>query len=348
VSAILSKAYEEKQHELGIDGLALRVTSIEGGGTGGNGTTRSHDIVVGNYGDPSARVVKVASASKIVAGVVMLRLAHLGHIDLAEDSLASVLGWEATIPNASATLDELCAFVGGFSEFNPVMFSKDVTLQEAVEAIKRQDRASFEAPRKTFSYAGAHMHVAAAICEVKTGKTWAELFEEVKQSLGLAGHTQLVFTTVPNALLCSANPMVAGGLVCTVEEMQQVLEVILRKGRLADGSTFIREDLIERFFVNPYHTAGSTSILRDFGYNWRYSFCSWLETEEGEGEGDVISSPGFGGFVPWVDRRNEYLGVLSMEGNASSFPGGIHLASALKPAIEKALLSSRRDQARLS
>ncbi len=57
------------------------------------------------------------------------------------------------------------------------------------------------------------------------------------------------------------------------------------------------------------------SPLKEMGYDYRYGFCSWLEAEMSEEmsevvTGDVVSSAGFNGFVPWVDRRSEYVATV--------------------------------------
>jgi len=63
-----------------------------------------------------------------------------------------------------------------------------------------------------------------------------------------------------------------------------------------------------------------------------------LDGEGSPAECDVISSAGFNGFVPFLDRKNGYAAIIVCESaNPDAFPFGVDLAASLKPAIIEAL-----------
>ena len=322
VQVLLEKAFKESAEKVEMDKLILRIYNDE---------ILLHEAMTGDGLLTSQTPVAVASAAKLVTGLLVLRLVSKGVVSL-EDSLALLPGGGPK----DITADHLGSFVAGVNTFNPVMFSMDTTLQEAAQVILN-DGPFEEEPGATFSYSGTQIHLLAALCETKTGRSWAELFEEMKDDMGLGSNPDFVYTTIPNDRSISANPMVAGGLICSVEDMAKMTQLILRKGRLEDGSIFIQESLIERLFQNPYTQAKvAFSPLAPMGYDYRYGFASWLHTTEPEG--DVISSPGFNGFVPFVDRKHGYSGIVCTEGNAEAFPFAVNLVSALIPKIRTALL----------
>ncbi len=272
---LLATLEGEGGRAIALEGVSLRVVSLEGGADG-DGKAKQPAVVfdeqLGSGAVGAGERVAVASAAKIVTGLVLMRLVEEGALRW-DDSLASALGWNAAEANEAATVDQLGAFVGGINAFNPVVFSTDVTLREAVGAIAR-DSGPFAAPGATFAYSGSQMHALAAIAEARTGKGWNALFDEfLKRPLGLGEDRELIFTTLPNERAVSLNPMVAGGLIASIADFTSFLSLILSKGVATEekqraegwkpGQRLISEETIERFFTNPY-VSGVSFLLSPF------------------------------------------------------------------------------------
>ena len=99
--------------------------------------------------------------------------------------------------------------------------------------------------------------------------------------------------------------------------------MILADGEAEDGSRYLSTDLVGRPFRNPHAGAKvASNPLEEMGLGYRYGFCCWMDAEAAPAEAEVISSPGFNGFVPFLDRANGYaavLALLGLEGRTASW-----------------------------
>ncbi len=305
----------------GIDGISLLVFDAE--------DRRIVDLTVGDF-SPDRRV-PVASASKLVSGLVLLRLVHEGVLSM-EDTPAEVLGWTGTSAGA-ASLDQLGAFVSGLRSGAACNYVARTTLQDCAQAISELDVEA--APGEVFTYGPSHLTVAAAMAEVASGSSWAELFrEELARPLGLDA-SDLRYVTHPKWQTGDDNPLVAGGLIATAEEYARILSVLFHQGEV-DGEVWIDPQLIARMGSNAYTTAAQVSTPMDsYNLDFRYSWSSWLNCEGAPASCPVISSPGAYGLSPWVDLEHGYYAVLAMESDGL---GGalmsVQLMEALRPEIE--------------
>jgi CubicO group peptidase (beta-lactamase class C family) len=282
--------------------------------------------------EPDVRV-PVASSSKLVSGLVLLRLVEQGDLSLTTTT-GETLGW--TGDKAPITLDHLGGFTSGFDGTRLCTYDPDTTLADCVDRIERSALAA--APGELFEYTNTHLHVAARMAEVRTGTAWNALFaERLAAPLGLT-NPGLRYYTNPKSLEGDDNPLVAGGLVASVDEYHHFLLLMLNRGRrgevqLIDGA------LVDRMFANPY--AGATvgaSPAQEAGLDYRYGFTGWLECEGAVASCDVFDSAGAFGMVPWVDRGRGYVGILAMEGTVGTGTSfGFPTQQTLRPLIEAAL-----------
>ncbi len=84
---------------------------------------------------PDQRVA-IASASKMVAGLTMLRLVDQGFLTL-DSTTGAVLGW--TGPQGAITLRQLLSFTSGLPREAPCTLLQDITLADCVDAISQYD-----------------------------------------------------------------------------------------------------------------------------------------------------------------------------------------------------------------
>ncbi len=281
------------------------------------------------YGDfsPDERV-PIASASKLISGVVLFRLIDAGRLSL-DSTTGQVLGW--TGANAGITLRQLLSFTSGLKPTNFCTNVRWFTLAECVNRIAGV--APIGAPGSRFDYGSTHLDVAGRMAEVVTGKPWNAVFaEQLGAPLGLPA--DLRYYANPLRSVGEDNPLLAGGLRMSMNEYEPVLHLVFDKGRW-HGAQLISEQIFDEQAKAPYPQA---VIGRTPGGSVRYGLTAWLECAEPQTGCARISSPGAFGFTPWVDREHGYYAILGMDDRHNGVHRfGVELERRLQPLIEKAL-----------
>lgn len=273
--------------------------------------------------------VAIASASKMVSGLVLLALVGKGTLSL-DSTTGDVLGWQP--PKANITLRHLLSFTSGMPPEAACTFDPETTLAACVDTIAAGTPKAL--PGKLFEYGSAHLHIAARMAEVKTGKSWATLFDEnVRVPLGLPA--DVAYFTFPKGKNGTTNPLIAGGLRTSSDEYARILDVVFHRGAgLGIPDALFTEQAKEPF---PDVEIGG-SPANGIGVPWHYGLTAWLECSSPATGCAAISSPGTYGFTPWLDRETGYYAVLGMElGEAGSGDFAVPLQQSLKPAIAAAL-----------
>ncbi len=287
------------------------------------------------YGDfaPDRRVA-VASASKLVSGMVLLDLVATGRLSL-DTTTAAVLGW--TGPEGAITLRQLLSFTSGLAPENDCTGIALATLAQCAEAIRATGLVA--PPGTRFDYGGSHLQVAGRMAEVVTGLSWNALFRQTLTApLGLPSEVE--YYTGPRQLRGTTNPLVAGGLRASMREYAALLGVAYHRGRFGSLSV-ATPALFDLQAREPFPgvTIG-TSPFRQIGLPYRYGLSAWLECEAPANGCAAISSPGAFGWTPWLDRDAGYYAIIGTE---ISDPGSgvvafsVSLAQELKPLIRTAL-----------
>jgi len=281
------------------------------------------------YGDfASDRRVAIASASKLVTGVVLFRLVDEGLLSL-DSTTGAVLGWPGA--KGSITLRHLLSFTSGMPREHVCTVLPQLTLAACVEMI---EGSALEAPAGTrFDYGSTHLAVAGRMAEVVTGQSWDQVFAtRLRAPLGLPPAAQYYAT--PRQPIPTENPLLAGGLRMTMDEYARVLQLVFDKGRF-QGLPLVSPALFDAQAILQYPRAA-------IGYSpWpemRYGLTAWLECPTPETGCAALSSPGAFGFTPFLDRDAGYYAVLGMEidrGVGENFAPG--LEQALRPLIAAAL-----------
>jgi serine-type D-Ala-D-Ala carboxypeptidase/endopeptidase len=290
------------------------------------------------YGDFAAdRRVAVASASKIVSGVVLFRLVDQGYLSL-DSTTAEILGW--TSPQGTITLRHLLSFTSGLEPSAPCTSLPGITLADCVGQIALGTPVA--PPGTRFDYGSTHLHVAARMAEVVTGNSWDQvLAQQLRLPLALAPDAR--YYTAPRQGVGTTNPLVAGGFRATMDEYARVLSVVFHRGTF-QGQRLVAADLFDAQGREPYPgVVIGMSPMTAFAYDFRYGLTAWLECDTPAAGCNVLSSPGAFGWTPWVDRDGGYYAIIGME-VADAREGlvnfSVALAQELKPAIRGALGTS--------
>jgi D-alanyl-D-alanine-carboxypeptidase/D-alanyl-D-alanine-endopeptidase len=326
VDATAKAAYDSA----GITGMGLAIYRSDG--------TKVFERMYGAF-SPDSRV-GIASASKMVSGVVLFRLIDKGYLSL-DSTTGAVLGWSG--PQAAITLRQLLSFTSGMVPENACTFQATETLADCVEEISHVDLVA--TPGTRFDYGSTHLQVAARMAEVVVGKSWNAIFAaELVQPLGLPADMQ--YYTFPVKGIGSVNPLIAGGLQTTMNEYGRFLQFIYDKGKWL-GSALLNETLFTQQAIEPYPSVViGNSPMQEAGSPYRYGLTAWLECTTPATGCATISSPGAFGFTPWLDRENGYFAVLGMQvTDGAEVEGeqtrggrfGAGLQQKLKPLIVEAL-----------
>nr|WP_253899707.1 serine hydrolase domain-containing protein [Corallococcus carmarthensis] len=316
--------------DAGVPGLTLAVYDAQ-----------DRRVFVKSYGDfePTRRVA-IASASKMVSGMALLRLVDAGVLSL-DTTTGQVLGWTGL--KGTITLRHLLSFTSGMNPRADCNVQSGITLAQCVDQIAAA--AQVATPGTRFDYGSTHLHVAARMAEVLTGKTWQQIFtEQVKTPLGLTSD-ELAYYTFPRNTLGTTNPLIAGGLRATMDEYARMLAVVYHQGLTVDGARYASQGLFEAQSREPYTVEVGSSPMADVGLPYRYGLTAWLECDTPSTGCAAVSSPGAFGFTPWVDRDSGYYAILGMELEVSqeervaAFSMG--LEQQLRPEIRAAVALTR-------
>ena len=292
------------------------------------------------YGDfATDRRVAVASASKMITGLVMFALIDQGLLTL-DDRLADVLGWGGE--PRMVTLRHLLSFTSGFEPSDPCTLVAAITLEACTDQIKAVAFAT--AIGAEFNYGSTHLQVAARMAEVVTGKPWNQVFREtVADPLGLPAGVG--YYTLPRLAIGTTNPLAAGGLRASMQDYAKMLAVVFHSGTYG-GVRINNASLFQQQRVDQYPAALIRfSPMAATGRAYRYGLTTWLECNAPASGCASISSPGAFGFTPWLDRDAGYYAIIGME--LSGLDGGVaafsvDLQDALRPAIIAGLAGSPR------
>jgi serine-type D-Ala-D-Ala carboxypeptidase/endopeptidase len=305
----------------GIPGMGLAIYNREG--------VKVFEQMYGHF-TPDQRV-PIASASKMVSGVTLFKLMDAGYLTL-DSTTGQVLGW--TGDQGAITLRQLLSFTSGLAPENQCTYDSTVTLDQCVTTISQTGLIA--APGTEFDYGSVHLDVAGRMAEVVTGKSWNELFStEIRDPLGLPA--DIVYYANPLKMTNTNNPLLAGGLVVSMNEYERFLHFVYDKG-VYQGTALLAPQIFDTQIVEPYP---DVVIGKSPAPTLRYGLTAWLECSTPSTGCHQISSPGAFGFTPWIDRDAGYYAILGMQDmtNFRTHFGG-QLERQLKPLIVQALLQT--------
>ncbi len=307
-----------------ISGMGVAVYDAQG--------VKRFERMYGSFA-PDQRIA-IASASKMVAGLTILRLVEQQFLSL-DSTTGEVLGW--TGPQAQINLRQLLSFTSGLPREAPCTLMQLTTLADCVDNISQMTLVA--APGTRFDYGSTHLHVAARMAEVITGAAWADIFAtQLKTPLGLGA--DMAWYSAPRQGVGTTNPLIAGGLRATMNEYARVLQLEFNRG-VYQGNRLIADALFTAQGTEPFPNAViGNSPFTATAFTFHYGLAAWLECPPPATNCAVMSSPGAFGFTPWVDRDGGYYAIIGMEVSESQsgiVNFSVQLAQDLKPLIRSAL-----------
>lgn len=270
----------------------------------------SHGVLYSTYfGDYTPEsVAYIASAGKWLAAATIAAVVDKGQLSW-DDKVKKWLP-EFTDIKGEATLRQLLSHTAGYPDYQPPGKHPDnyQTLQEAVAHIVHLPADTL--PGTKFKYGGLAMQVAGRMAELATGKDWETLFQStIAQPLHMQ-HTH--FTPVDETP--GHNPMIGGGARTALHDYARFLSMIMQNG-IFEGKRILSEqsirdmqsDQIKGAIVQAgeYVQKARGSKRKDI-----YGLGQWREAVNAKGEVVLISSPGWAGAYPWIDKENKVYGFF--------------------------------------
>lgn len=159
-------------------------------------------------------------------------------------------------------------------------------------------------------------------------------FQQQAMEMGLGNQTKAQLATTLRGVLGNdlslsyPRPHMAGGVQMSAAQYGLFLRKIL-SGRLLLSGGALGSHAVCTYTSETSATTGrvqcpnalfspTDGIDHSLEEAWSYSLGHWVENDPVVGDG-AFSSPGFGGFYPWIDSSRSYYGVLArLETKASS------------------------------
>ena len=296
------------------------------------------------------RISLIASSSKMLVAGVLMRLHEDGLLDI-DAPVAEAVPWGSGNPDITPAqlVSNSSGLVGLLPNpaYGPYVcqFLPVGTLQGCAESIfsTAVDDADIVPPDTEFRYGGGQWQVAGGLAEAVSGRSWAELLDEVYVEpcdldvLAFNNHfTQFeseafaypdAFGGDPSGLVATDNPNMEGGAYTTTGDYGALLLMHLREGMCGDNRVLEPESIARLHADRTLEAHPDGSGAPGYGMGW------WVDRETGR-----ISDGGAYGTVPWLDLDDGFGAYLVIE--ATSVLGG-SLAGQLFEPVEAAVLAAR-------
>lgn len=265
-----------------------------------------HEKYFGNY--TSQTQVYIASAGKWLAAATIGSVVDEHKLSW-NDKVAKWLPEFKDI-KGQATLQQLLSHTAGYPDYQPTTEHRDdyQSLEEAVRHIVNLPADT--TPGTIFRYGGLAMQVAGRMAEVATGKSWEAIFRERIAIPLQMNNTH--FTPVDTT--AGHNPMIGGGARCTLHDYMNFLEMIAGEG-VYKGKRILSEEtiaMLQADHVKNAHVPSDQYVehARNAKHTGIYGLGEWREQVNDRGEAILISSPGWAGAYPWIDKENHVYGFF--------------------------------------
>lgn len=265
--------------------------------------------------------VYIASAGKWLAAATIAAVVDQTKLSW-DDSVQRWLPEFSNDPKGNITLKQLLSHTSGIRPYQPEP-KRDVhnVLADAVAEILPLD--TLFAAGSRFEYGGLAMQVAGRMAEVATGMDFETIFQQkIAQPLGMK-HTH--FTPVD--LGGGHSPMLGGGARTVLHDYVRFLNMIFHEGNYQGlqvlSKQVVREmqaDQVRRAKVLPGEYVEKGLGLHHTGI---YGLGEWREKVDAQGEAYQISSPGWAGAYPWINKRDGVYGffLTHVQGDAARKDG---------------------------
>ena len=278
------------------------------------------------------RISLIASSSKMVSAGVLLALHDQGLLDI-DKPIADFVSWGSGNPEITTAqlLSNSSGLIGLFQDltYSPYLciWNHTSTLEECAEQVMMttEDDGLVISPDTSFNYGGAQWQVAGGVAEAVSGKSWAQLVDEIfVQPCGLEvfgfnnPFAQLpnggfehpaAFQSNPEQFEDTDNPNIEGGAYSNSRDYAALLLMHLQDGMCGDNRVLspnaldrLHEDRIGEVYDGNAYSDGS-----GYAMGW------WVDRASGR-----LTATGAYGSSPWLDLEDGYGVHLLTESNSAT------------------------------
>lgn len=261
--------------------------------------------------------VFVASAGKWVAAAVIGAVVDCTYLNW-DDSVAQWIPEFKNDIKGMITLRQLLSHTSGVRPYLPAPRVDNYNhLDSAIMEILPLDTVF--TPGTRFEYGGLAMQIAGRMAEKAMNKEFEELFQElIARPLGMKNsHFTPVNTDGGHA------PMLGGGLCTTLHDYMRFLDMIYHNGVFEEKQILkpetiheMQTDQVGNAEVHPGEYV--ERALKKY-HTGIYGLGEWRELiDEATGEAYQISSPGWAGAYPWINKQDRVYGFFIAHVQGSS------------------------------
>lgn len=260
----------------------------------------------GGYSDTTA--LHVASAGKWIAAATIASIVDEGLLSW-DDKVNKYIPEFIDI-KGEATLCQLLSHTAGYPDYQPKDKRKDdyQTLEEAVSQIVCL--AADTIPGTKYQYGGLSMQVAGRMAELVTGQNWEDLFQN-RIAIPLKMKNSHF---VPVSEEGGFSPMLGGGFRTSLSDYMSFLKMFMNYGVVEGKQVLSKESIIEiesdQIKAAYVQEPTDVALTRQKLHTDIYGLGCWREDIDASGNTLWVSSPGWAGAYPWVDRENNIYGFV--------------------------------------
>lgn len=328
------RAFDFSAFEAEVDAFLADTAQVDG--VGAIIVHRDEGVIFrrgfGNYAED--RISMIASSSKMVTAGVLMALQDQGLLDVDVPIVQQLGDWGNHNPNVTPA--QLVSNSSGFVGLGPEpaygpylcqwMFWS--TLQDCARDVFTGDGddADVIAPDTQFRYGGAQWQVAGAVAEIVSGKSWAQLIDEIYTqpcgltAFGYANHAleltspEGAFTHPPlegdpSRLSPTENPNLEGGAYTNIADYGELLLMHLRGGMCGENRVLSEESVARLHADRIGEVYGGDAGGPGVGYGMGW----WVDRDER----GIIRDPGAFGSTAWLDEGRAYGAFLVIEDSSS-------------------------------
>jgi CubicO group peptidase (beta-lactamase class C family)/pimeloyl-ACP methyl ester carboxylesterase len=225
-------------------------------------------------------------------------------------------------PKGKIKLRQLLSHTSGIRDYLPLpAIDTFAILRKSISKILPLDTVFAAGSR--FQYGGLAMQVAGRMAEVAAGESFEKIFQEkIAKPLGMM-NTHFI----PINLDGGHSPMLGGGARTVLSDYMHFLKMIFHDGNY-NGKQIISTKSVAEMQADQ---VGKAKVLpgeyieKAFGdfHTGIYGLGEWREKTDENGNAYQISSPGWAGAYPWINKKDSVYGffLAHVQGDAARSDG---------------------------
>jgi len=248
------------------------------------------------------KVVPIASCSKWLSAAMVMSFVDEGKLSL-EDSIGKFLPIFTRYGKGSIKIKNCLSHTTGIGSAQLNLFSLlDENNYPSLEAQVNdfaKNKKLVAVPGTEFRYSNMGLSIAARVMETISHKSFEELFQErIARPLGM------INTSFGKQGLASPS----GGAISTAADYMNFLVMILNKGIYKDKRILSEKSVSA--MEQPQTTLSMIKYAPKGTEGFNYACGEWIQEADSNGNSIVLTSPGFFGAWPYIDKRREYAAIF--------------------------------------